>query len=102
MWLDVFNANPYGTNCWLLASDGSDEAVVVDPGFAPARVHGLLDARGKTPVAVLATHAHVDHVGQAGDFAGETPRVRARGRRRRRSPTRAAWGAGIRQPARAR
>ena len=36
MWLDVFNANPYGTNCWLLAAEGSDDAVVVDPGFEPA------------------------------------------------------------------
>jgi glyoxylase-like metal-dependent hydrolase (beta-lactamase superfamily II) len=73
MWLDVFNANPYGTNCWLLASDASDDAVVVDPGFTPEAVHGLLEAASKTPVAVLATHAHVDHMGAAGDFAGELP-----------------------------
>ena len=73
MWLDVFNANPYGTNCWLLASDASDDAVVVDPGFAPEAVHGLLAAASKTPVAVLATHAHFDHAGEAGDFAGELP-----------------------------
>ena len=33
MWLQVFNANPYGTNCWLLSAEGSDDAVVVDPGF---------------------------------------------------------------------
>lgn len=73
MWLDVFNANPYGTNCWLLSSDGSDEAVVVDPGFSPPAVHDLLAQAGKRPVAVLATHAHVDHVGEAGDFAAEIP-----------------------------
>lgn len=73
MWLDVFNANAYGTNCWLLSSDGSDEAVVVDVGFSPDAVHAMLVAAGKTPVAVLATHAHLDHVGEAGDFAGEMP-----------------------------
>jgi hydroxyacylglutathione hydrolase len=73
MWLDVFNANPYGTNCWLLSSDDSDEAVVLDPGFSPPDVHRLLDLAGKRPVAVLATHAHVDHIGEAGDLAGETP-----------------------------
>lgn len=73
MWLDLFNANPYGTNCWLLASDASDDAVVVDPGFAPETVHGLLAAANKTPVAVLATHAHFDHAGEAGDFARELP-----------------------------
>ncbi len=73
MWLDVFNANPYGTNCWLLSGEDTDDAVVVDPGFEPSAVHALLDAAGKTPVAVLATHAHADHVGTAGDFAGELP-----------------------------
>ncbi len=73
MWLDVYNANPYGTNCWLLAAQGSDDAVVIDPGFEPRAVHALLEAAGKTPVAVLATHAHVDHVGEAGEFAKEIP-----------------------------
>lgn len=73
MWLEVFNANPYGTNCWLLSGEGTDEAVVVDPGFEPSAVRALLEAAGKTPVAVLATHAHGDHVGTAGDFAGELP-----------------------------
>lgn len=73
MWLDVFNANPFGTNCWLMSAEDGDEAVVVDPGFSPDAVHASLAAAAKTPVAVLATHAHVDHVGATGDFAGEMP-----------------------------
>ncbi|HEX6843953.1 MAG TPA: MBL fold metallo-hydrolase [Actinomycetota bacterium] len=70
MWLDVFDRNPYGTNCWLLAAEGSDEVVVVDPGFEPSTVHGMLDAAGKRAAAVLLTHAHVDHAGAAAAFAG--------------------------------
>lgn len=73
MWLEVFDTNPYGTNCWLLSGEGTDEAVVVDPGFEPPAVRSLLEAAGKTPVAIVATHAHGDHVGAAGDFAGELP-----------------------------
>ena len=73
MWLEVFNTNPYGTNCWLLSGEGTDEAVVVDPGFEPPAVRSMLEAAGKTPVAIVATHAHGDHVGAAGDFAGELP-----------------------------
>lgn len=73
MWLEVFNANPYGTNCWLLSGEGSADALVVDPGFEPAALHAILEAAGKEPVAILATHAHGDHVGAAGDFAGELP-----------------------------
>ena len=71
MWLDVFDRNPYGTNCWLIAADATDEAVVVDPGFEPGAVHAMLDAAGKRPSAVLLTHAHADHAGLAGAFAGD-------------------------------
>jgi hydroxyacylglutathione hydrolase len=73
MYLDVFDRNPYGTNCWLLSAEGSDEAVVVDPGFEPAAVHAVLDAAGKRPAAVLLTHAHLDHAGNAGSFAAQVP-----------------------------
>ena len=71
MYLDVFDRNPFGTNCWLLAADGSDDAVVVDPGFEPREVRSLLERAGKRPVAVLLTHAHIDHAYAAGDFADD-------------------------------
>jgi glyoxylase-like metal-dependent hydrolase (beta-lactamase superfamily II) len=71
MYLDVFDRNPFGTNCWLLAAEGSDEAVVVDPGFEPAELRSRLERAGKRPAAVLLTHAHVDHAFAAGEFAGD-------------------------------
>jgi hydroxyacylglutathione hydrolase len=71
MYLDVFADNPYGTNCWLLAAEGSAEALVVDPGFEPGVLHGMLYAAGLRPVAVLLSHAHADHAEQAGTFAGD-------------------------------
>ena len=71
MYLDVFDRNPYGTNCWLVGAESSDEAVVVDPGFEPAAVRALLEAAGRSPVAVVLTHAHLDHAGTAGAFAGD-------------------------------
>lgn len=71
MWRDLFDDNPFGTDCWLLGDDDGEDAVVVDPGFEPERVHAMLDAAGRHPVAVLLTHAHVDHASQAGVFAGD-------------------------------
>jgi hydroxyacylglutathione hydrolase len=71
MYLDVFSDNSYETNCWLIAADASDDAVVVDPGFSAGAVRALLEEAGKTPVAVLATHGHVDHVGAAAELAGD-------------------------------
>ncbi len=71
MYLEVFDRNEFGTNCWLLAADGSEDALVVDPGFEPAEVRAVLDRSGKRPAAVLLTHAHMDHAYAAGDFAGD-------------------------------
>jgi glyoxylase-like metal-dependent hydrolase (beta-lactamase superfamily II) len=71
MYLEAFSDNPFGTNCWLLSAEGSEEAVIVDPGFEAARVHDLLRAAGKRPVAALATHGHYDHVGAAAEVCGD-------------------------------
>src|ERR687892_1699414 len=71
MYLDVFDRNPFGTNCWLLAADGSEDAVVVDPGFEPEELRSILERAGKRPAAVLLTHGHVDHAYAAGNFAGD-------------------------------
>lgn len=73
MFLEVFSDNPYGTNCWLMSADDSPEILIVDPGFEPGLVHSMVAAAGRTPAAVLLTHAHLDHAEQAGAFAGETP-----------------------------
>jgi len=71
MYLDVFSDNSFETNCWLIAADGTDDAVVVDPGYSPELVRAMLGREGKRPVAVLATHGHFDHVGSAAEFCGD-------------------------------
>jgi len=71
MYLEAFSDNPFDTNCWLLALPDSDEALVVDPGFFAERVRALLDASGKRPVAVIATHGHYDHIGAARELCGD-------------------------------
>jgi glyoxylase-like metal-dependent hydrolase (beta-lactamase superfamily II) len=71
MYLDVFADNSFESNCWLIGANGTEEAVVVDPGFSPDRVRELLDLGGKRPIAVLATHGHFDHIGSAAAFCGD-------------------------------
>jgi hydroxyacylglutathione hydrolase len=71
MYLDVYSDNSFETNCWLIGADGTDDAVVVDPGFSPEAVRRLLEVEGRRPVAVLATHGHYDHVGAAAEFCGD-------------------------------
>jgi len=71
MYLDAFSDNSFETNCWLIGADGTDDTVVVDPGFSPGLVRAMLEAEGKRPVAVLATHGHFDHIGAAAEFCGD-------------------------------
>jgi len=48
------------TNCWIIASTTTSEAVIVDPGDEPARI---LDAIADLTVCgIVVTHTHWDHV----------------------------------------
>jgi len=94
MYLEAFSDNPFGTNCWMVAADGSDDAVVVDPGFSPERVRGLLQRVGKRLVAVLATHGHYDHVGSAGAVCGEEVPLYIHEADREALTDPTSWGAG--------
>jgi hydroxyacylglutathione hydrolase len=71
MFLDVFNDNPFDTNCWAASADGSDEAVVVDPGFEAAAIRLMVARAGKRLVAVLATHGHGDHIASVPGVCGD-------------------------------
>jgi hydroxyacylglutathione hydrolase len=71
MELDLFDRNPYGTNYWILSADGSGEAVVVDAGFDAEAIRETVERAGKRLVAILLTHAHLDHASEAGDLAGD-------------------------------
>jgi len=99
MYLDVFSDNSFETNCWLIGADGKDDAVVVDPGFAPERVHAMLEAEGRRPVAVLATHGHFDHVGSAAEFCGDDLPFHIHEADVQALTDPQAWGAGFQTPA---
>jgi hydroxyacylglutathione hydrolase len=60
------SCGPWEANCYLVGATDSDECVVVDAGMDAAEaVKRLLADSNRTPVAVLATHGHLDHVADA-------------------------------------
>ena len=57
-----------GTNCWVLAPERGGPAVIVDAPPDAAGVVELLSRHDLTPVALVATHGHADHIGGAGNI----------------------------------
>jgi hydroxyacylglutathione hydrolase len=63
LFIAGFPAGPWGTNCYVLATTPGAECVVVDPGMgAIDPVAEVVREHRLRPVAVLATHGHIDHV----------------------------------------
>jgi hydroxyacylglutathione hydrolase len=98
MYLDVFSDNSFETNCWLIGAEGTEETVVVDPGFSPGLVHRMLETEARRPVAVLATHGHFDHIGAAAEFCGDDLPFYIHEGDVRALTDPEAWGAGFNTP----
>jgi glyoxylase-like metal-dependent hydrolase (beta-lactamase superfamily II) len=63
---------PVAENCWIVRPDGSDRAVVIDPGEEAERILETIRAMGVTVEAILLTHTHFDHVGAVAPVAAAT------------------------------
>jgi len=64
MLIDGFPAEMFATNCWVLAPSAGEECIVIDPGIvkdALVRLEEIFKRHRLKPVAVVATHGHLDH-----------------------------------------
>ncbi|MFZ1575756.1 MAG: hydroxyacylglutathione hydrolase [Chromatiaceae bacterium] len=68
---------------WLLRQEGSDQALVVDPGDEEPVIEALED-QGLRLAAILLTHHHQDHIGGVDDLFAHWPQARVFGPRDRR------------------
>ncbi len=58
-----FPAGPWGTNCYLVARGAGEQCVIVDPGKdSMPGIDQMVAEHRLSPVAVLLTHGHIDHV----------------------------------------
>jgi len=66
-----FPAGPWGTNCYVAATEAGAECVVIDPGKDAAEgVAEVVRQHKLKPVAVLVTHGHIDHMWCVAPVAG--------------------------------
>jgi glyoxylase-like metal-dependent hydrolase (beta-lactamase superfamily II) len=68
----TLTVGPFQENCYLVRRDGSDSAVLVDPGDEPARLLAAIDEAGVRLDANLLTHTHFDHIGAVAPVARAT------------------------------
>lgn len=65
MIFDRFVVGPLQTNCYLLGDPDDRKAVVIDPGGEAVRIVQRIEKLGLDLVAILITHAHLDHIKDA-------------------------------------
>jgi hydroxyacylglutathione hydrolase len=68
----AFTVGPVAENSYIFRRDGSDRALIVDPGDEADKLLGAIDALGVTLEAILLTHTHFDHVGAVAPVAEAT------------------------------
>ena len=59
----VFITGPFEVNSYLIFDEGSNQAIIVDPGHSPYELIDYIDAKEILPRFVLNTHGHMDHIG---------------------------------------
>ena len=67
-----FPVGPIQENTYLAWVEGSDRAIIVDPGEEAPRLLQEIEKEGLTLDAILLTHTHFDHVGAVAPIAKAT------------------------------
>ena len=68
----MFTVGMVQENCYLFRRDGSDRALIVDPGDEAEKLLNAIDSLGVELVGILLTHTHFDHVGAVAPVARAT------------------------------
>src|SRR3954471_12407757 len=68
----MFTVGPVDENSYLFRLEGSDHALLVDPGEEADKLLGAIDELGVTLDGILLTHTHFDHIGAVAPVARAT------------------------------
>ena len=62
MKIEHYIVGVVGTNCYFAVNEETKECLVIDPGDNAKMLAGKIADSGYTPVAILLTHGHFDHI----------------------------------------
>jgi len=68
----MFTVGPVAENSYIFRRDGSDRALIVDPGDEADKLLAAIDGLGVKLEGILLTHTHFDHVGAVAPVAKAT------------------------------
>jgi len=68
----MLTVGPVQENSYILRRDGSERALMVDPGDEPDKLIAAIEALGVQLDGILLTHTHFDHVGAVAPVARAT------------------------------
>jgi glyoxylase-like metal-dependent hydrolase (beta-lactamase superfamily II) len=68
----MFTVGPVAENSYLFRREGSDRALLVDPGDEAPKLLAAIEELGVTLDGILLTHTHFDHVGAVAPVARAT------------------------------
>ena len=68
----MFTVGQVAENSYIFRRDGSDRALIVDPGDEAPKLLGAIEELGVTLDGILLTHTHFDHVGAVAPVAKAT------------------------------
>jgi hydroxyacylglutathione hydrolase len=68
----MFTVGPVAENSFLFRLDGSDRALLVDPGEEADKLLAAIDELGVQLDGILLTHTHFDHIGAVAPVARAT------------------------------
>ena len=68
----MYTVGPVRENCYLVRREGSDRALLIDPGDEAPRLQKAMADLGVEPAAILLTHTHFDHIGAVAAIARAT------------------------------
>lgn len=71
MLIAGFPAGSFAANCYIVASGAGEECLIIDPGEdAQYGIDEVVSRYRLRPVAVLATHGHLDHIWSVAPVCG--------------------------------
>ncbi len=68
----MFTVGPVAENTYIFRRDGSDRALIVDPGEEAPKLLAVIEELGVQLDGILLTHTHFDHVGAVAPIAKAT------------------------------